>query len=151
MLKKLFAPGNDSAPTNVALLVLRLWLGLTMLINHGAEKLHKFSAMAPKFPDPLGVGHSLSLALVVFAEVAASLLLVSGLLTRFAAFVLAVNMAVAFFVAHKGQLSGEHSGELAFIYLAGYITLLFAGGGRFSVDKTVFAGGGGAKARPAAK
>jgi hypothetical protein len=27
-------------------------------------------------------------------------------------------MAVAFFVAHKGVLIGEKSGELAFVYLA---------------------------------
>ena len=50
-----------------------------------------------------------------------------GLLTRFAAVVLATNVGVAFFFAHKGALSVGHSGELAFIYLRGYISLLFAG------------------------
>src|SRR5205809_453536 len=50
-----------------------------------------------------------------------------GLLTRFAALVLATNVGVAFFFAHKGALSVGHSGELAFIYLPGCISLLFAG------------------------
>jgi len=138
MLKSIFAPGNDSLPTNLGLLILRLWLGLTMLINHGVAKLTGFSEKASGFPDPFGIGHPASLALAVFAEVVASLLLVSGFLTRFAALVLAVNLTVAFIVVHKGSLSGAHSGELAFIYLAGYLLLLFAGAGKFSVDKSLF-------------
>jgi putative oxidoreductase len=145
MLKKLFAPGSDSFLTSVGLLILRLWLGLTMLLNHGASKLKGFSDMADKFPDPLGVGHHASLGLAIFAEVVASLLLIMGLATRFPALVLLINMAVAFFVVHKGGLSGEHSGELAFIYLAGYTTLLLAGAGRISVDQSLFS----AKAKPA--
>jgi putative oxidoreductase len=139
MLKAIFAPGNDSLPTSFGLLVLRLWLGLTMLINHGVAKLKGFADMSSGFPDPFGIGHTGSLVLVVFAEVVASLLLVSGLLTRFAALVLGINLTTAFVVAHKGSLSGGHSGELAFIYLAGFVLLLLAGGGRFSVDQTLFA------------
>ena len=148
MLKSIFGPGNDSLPTSVGLLVFRLWLGLTMLINHGVAKLTGFSEKASGFADPFGVGHQVSLAMVIFAEVAASLLLVSGFLTRFAALVLSFNMAVAFLVAHKGSLSGKSSGELAFIYLAGYVLLLFAGAGKFSVDKTLFAAKASEPAKP---
>lgn len=150
MFKKLFSPANDSFGISLALLILRLWVGLTMLINHGVGKLKDFGHLSGDFPDPFHVGHPGSLVLVVFAEVVASLLLVMGLTTRFAALVLVINMAVAFFTAHKGSLSGSHSGELAFIYLATYVTLLFAGPGRMSMDKSLFGGGGG-KSKPAAK
>src|SRR5437016_2835472 len=150
MLKKIFAPGNDSFATSLALLTLRLWLGITMLINHGVGKLKDFSHLSGDFHDPFGIGHGASLVLAVFAEVVASVLLVMGLLTRFAALVLAVNMAVAFFVVHKRALSGGHSGELAFIYLAAYVALLLAGAGRMSMDKRLFAGGGG-KAKSSAE
>ena len=61
MIKKLFAPGNDSVVTSFALLVLRLWLGLTMLLEHGLTKINNFSDYAQHFPDPLHVGRSLSL------------------------------------------------------------------------------------------
>jgi putative oxidoreductase len=138
MLRKIFAPGDDSGCTHFALLLLRVWLGVTMLSNHGYEKLTTFSQKAGGFPDPLGVGHATSLALVVFAEFFCSLLLILGLLTRLGALALAFTMAVAFFKVHKGALSGAHSGELAFIYLAGYVALLFAGPGRFSVDGSLF-------------
>jgi putative oxidoreductase len=135
VLSKLVAPGNDSLPTSLGLLVLRLWLGLTLMLNHGLSKLKGFDSMASGFPDPLIVGHAASMALVVFAEVMASLLLAAGLLTWFAALVLVMNMAVAFFIVHEGALTGGHSGELAFIYLAAFVTLLVAGPGRFSLDK----------------
>jgi putative oxidoreductase len=141
MLKKLLAPGNDSFFASLGLLVLRVWLGGTLLLNHGLGKLTGFSSMSGGFPDPFGLGHGTSLALVIFAEVVAAALLVVGLVTRFAALVAAFNMAVAFIYAHKMTLTGNHSGELAFIYLAGFVTLLLAGGGAFSLDKIVFKGG----------
>jgi putative oxidoreductase len=142
MLKKLFAPGNDSLAANLGLLVLRVWLGATLLLNHGLAKLAGFSSMSSGFPDPFGIGHVASFTLVVFAEVVAAGLLALGLVTRFAALVTGFNMAVAFIYGHKLSLSGNHSGELAFIYLAGFVTLLLAGGGSISLDQSVFKGGG---------
>jgi putative oxidoreductase len=138
MIKKLFAPGNDSALTSFGLLVLRLWLGLAMFFNHGLDKLANFSEHSAKFPDPLGIGHAPSLALVTFAETAGALLLAFGLLTRFAALTLVIDLGVAFVMVHKIVLSGQGSGEMAFIYLAGYVALLIAGGGKFSWDNCLF-------------
>ena len=83
---------------SLGLLVLRLGMGLTMFLNHGMDKLKHFGELAPGFPDPLGVGHNVSLGLSVFAEFFASLLLVFGLVSRFAALVLVINMSVAFFI-----------------------------------------------------
>src|SRR5690348_4356654 len=141
MFAKIFAPGNDSFFANSGLLILRLWLGLTLLLNHGIGKLKAFDSMAPNWVDPFKIGHTASFTLVVFAEVVAASLLAAGLVTRFAALVLAINMGVAFIVAHKGSLSGGHSGELPFIYLASFVALFFAGPGRFSVDQRIFGGG----------
>jgi putative oxidoreductase len=138
MIKQFFAPGNDSTRTSVALLVLRVIVGLTMMANHGMLKLRGFSSMSSEFPDPLGVGHSGSLGLMIFAEVICSLLLVLGLVTRFAALTLAIAMTTAFFAVHKAALTGEHNGELAWIYLAAYLVLLIAGPGKLSVDAAVF-------------
>lgn len=118
-----------------ALMMLRIWLGLSMLVLHGWGKLEGFSAKAGRFPDPIGIGSTPSLALVVFAEVFCSVLLMAGFLTRFAALVLAVTMGVAFFIQHEMQLSGPGSGEMAFLYLGGYLTILFAGAGRFAFER----------------
>src|SRR5450432_4051734 len=126
MFKAIFTPGNDSALTNLALLVLRLWLGSAMFFNHGLEKLVYFKDVAPNFPDPLGIGHPVSLALVMFAEVAGSALLIIGLLTRFAALTLVMDLFVAFLMVHQTAMNGSNSGELAFIYLSGFVVLLIA-------------------------
>ena len=56
------------------------------------------------------------------------------LFTRFAALNLAATMAVAFFIAHKGAFTGDKPGELAFIYLTGFVALIFTGGGKYSAD-----------------
>jgi putative oxidoreductase len=79
-----------------------------------------------------------SLALVMFAEVVGSALLTIGLLTRFAALTLVIDLFVAFLMVHQTALTGAHSGELAFIYLSGFSALLIAGGGMISLDMVVF-------------
>ena len=135
MFKKLFVPSEDSDLTSMALLVARLWFGLAMLFNHGLDKIAHFQDLVGSFPDPLGLGQEASLVLVVFAEVLGSLLLTVGFLTRVAASVLVIDMFVAFLMVHKTAMSG---GELAFLYLAGYVTLVIAGGGLFSLDTLAF-------------
>lgn len=123
------------ANPELGLLILRLWLGLTMMVNHGYVKYQHFAENVEKFPDPFGIGPKLNLSITIGIEIIASLLLLVGFLTRTAALLLACTMGVAFFVVHKGSLApGPGSGELAFMYLAGYMTLLFAGAGRYSVD-----------------
>jgi putative oxidoreductase len=116
------------------LLLLRAWFGLTMLCNHGLDKLLTFSEKAGGFPDPLGVGSQASLVLAILGEVVCAALLTLGLFGRFAALGLAITMGVAFFMVHQGALTGESSGELAFMYLAGFVALIFAGPGSFSLD-----------------
>jgi putative oxidoreductase len=128
---------------DVGLLVLRVWLGLTMLFVHGLDKLLTFSAKVDGFPDPIGLGSGVSLGLAVLAEVVCAGLLVVGLLSRLAAFLLAVTMTVAFFVVHKASLEfGPDSGELAFVYLAGFVALILAGPGRWALDAMVFSRSG---------
>ncbi len=122
----------------MALLLLRVWIGLQMLIVHGIDKLSNFKGMAPHFPDPLGIGHTTSLGLSVFAEFFVSLLIIMGLFTRLSALILIVNMSVAFIGVHQAALTGDHSGELAFLYLMGYVVLFIAGPGRISADKILF-------------
>jgi putative oxidoreductase len=138
MFKKLFVPSDDSDLTHMALLVARLWFGLTMLFNHGFDKLAHYNDLVGTFQDPLRLGHEASLILVILAEVVGALLLTVGLMTRVAAAVLVIDMFVAFLMVHKTAMNGQGSGELAFLYLAGFVMLLIAGGGLFSLDTLAF-------------
>jgi putative oxidoreductase len=131
--------------TDLALLVLRVALGAQMLWAHGWGKLMSFSEKAATFPDPLGVGNSTSMALAIVGEVVCPVFLILGAFTRIAAVYAAITMSVAFFLVHGGKLMGEGNGELAFLYLVGFVALLIAGGGRFSVDAKLGGGASGAK------
>lgn len=131
------------ASADLGLLALRLWLGGSLLVLHGWSKVLNYSKLASTFPDPLGVGSRWSLVLAILGEVLCTVLIMIGFFTRLAALGSAVTMAVAWYLVHKMALSGPASGELAFIYLAGFVTLIIAGAGRFSVD----AGTGGNTSR----
>lgn len=132
-MKKLITFDFAPSSPDLGLLILRAWLGLSMFGIHGLDKLKTFGETAAKF-ESMGIP-KVAAAAAILAEGVASLLLVLGLATRWAAAALAVTMAVAFFAAHKGSLTpGPGSGELAFIYLAGFVTILVAGAGRYSVD-----------------
>src|SRR5262249_49148165 len=96
-------------------------------LQHFSQQLDTFSKMG--FPTPLG-------ATAIIAESICSILLIIGLATRPAALLLASTMAVAFVKVHGLALKGEHSRELAFIYLAGFVAILLGGPGKFSVDAT---------------
>jgi len=54
---------------------------------------------------------------------------------RFSALVLAGTMLVAWAITHKMKLMGAGSGELAFVYLAGFLTIVFAGTGKYGIEK----------------
>ncbi len=133
-MKKFFHLSFIPTSTDLALLVLRLGLGGSMLLLHGWAKGSKFSSMFDTFPDPLGIGNKASYLLATGGEIVGSLLLLLGLFTRFAALWLAIVMGVAFTMAHNMVLRGPGSGELALIFLVGFVTLFLAGAGRFSLD-----------------
>jgi putative oxidoreductase len=120
---------------DLGLLLVRLWFGLGMFLNHGWPKLAHFGAMSGHFMDPLGIGVKASLFLAVLAEVICAALVVVGWVTRLAAIGLAIEMGVALSLVHHGVIApGPGSGELAFLYLGAALTLVLAGAGRYSVD-----------------
>lgn len=130
-MKKLMSVTYPDWAFNIAMLVLRVGIGATM-IPHGFKKLESFSDKKDTFMDFMGLGGPLSLALVIFAEFICSGLLILGLFTRLAAIPLVITMGVALFKAHNGELFGD--GETAAIYLFGYAAIVLLGPGKISVD-----------------
>jgi putative oxidoreductase len=138
-MKKLLQMSFIPRSTDFALLVLRLWIGVTLLLNHGWGKAMNFSQTVHMFAggmDPLGLGGTTSAVLVVFAEVVAAAALAIGFATRLSALIITIELAVAFIGVHHHAMSGQGSGELAFMYLAGSVTIFLAGGGRFVLCKS---------------
>lgn len=117
---------------SLGLLVLRVGVGTMLAAGHGWEKLLTFGARSGSFPDPLGVGSQLSLALALFAELLCSIFVVLGLGTRLAAIPPLITMLVAAFAVHAGDPWAKK--ELALLYAVPFLTLLLCGGGSYSLD-----------------
>ena len=133
-MRKLLSTKYSAGAFNAAMLLLRLGLGILMM-KHGYDKLTGFTDLEPKFMNFMGMGSTMSLALLVFAEFFCSLFLILGLFTRLAAIPLIIATCVMVFKAHNGEVFGD--AETAALYLTGYLVLLFVGPGRVSVDSMI--------------
>jgi putative oxidoreductase len=133
-MKKLFSTKYSDTSFVIAILLLRLGFGLT-IIPHGFSKLVNFSKYSGNFADPFHIGHTASLVLVIFAEFFRGALIVMGLLTRLACIPLVIAMAVALgYINHWNIFGG---GQDAAVFLTGFLALLFVGPGKISVDKLI--------------
>jgi putative oxidoreductase len=120
-----------AAWTPRALSVLRIIAGL-MIIEHGMGKLLGF----PALPTYANIQPFSLLGLAGFIELIGGALLILGLLTRPAAFILSGEMAVAYFMAHapRSFFPLINDGTLAIMYCFTFLYLSAAGAGPWSVD-----------------
>jgi putative oxidoreductase len=130
-MKKLLSVSYPGWAFNLAMLVLRVGSGILMM-NHGYDKLVHFKEYSANFMNFLGLGGTVSLALVVFAEFFCSIFMILGLFTRFAAIPLIIDVAVAVVKGHDMKIFSE--GEHAAIFFLVYVAILLVGPGRISVD-----------------
>jgi len=114
---------------------------------HGAQKVfgwfggQGFGGTMESFTTKMGIPAFLAF-LAILAESGGALALISGLLTRVAAFGIACNMVVAIFTVHLpngffmnwfGKQKGEGF-EYHILVIAIAIALMIKGGGRWSID-----------------
>jgi putative oxidoreductase len=104
-----------------------------LFIQHGGQKLFNYPVPMPG--PPLELFSLIGLAGVL--EFFGGLLLLVGLFTRWTAFILSGQMAVAYFMAHAGQgfWPLANHGELAVAYCFVFLYLAAAGGGPWSLDR----------------
>jgi putative oxidoreductase len=118
--------------------VLRIMSAL-LFVEHGASKILGFppSPMhAPSGPPPPEFMAALAGA-SGWIELIGGLLLALGLFTRFSAFILSGEMAVAYFMVHapNGFFPMLNKGEIAVLYCFVFLYLSVAGGGPWSIDR----------------
>ena len=133
----------------LSLLALRLALGV-IFFYHGYEKLTRHSA------DALAAFTGLGLPSYVFyivgtLELFGAILLVMGLLTRFTALLLAIEMGVALarLDLPRGGIYAVHNYELPLAVCAAAFALVTTGAGMLSLDAATFERA--AKSRPKPK
>jgi len=129
---KILSTKYGAGAFNFSMLFLRVVFGLLIIIKHGYMKMMNFSTLHTQFYNFLGLGSNTSLVLAIFAEVLCALFIVLGLFTRIAVIPLIIMMLVAIFGANSAKPLIES--ELALLYLGAFVTLLFCGPGRASID-----------------
>ena len=144
MIRKLIQTDKD-----ISSLVLRVLLGI-VFFPHGAQKVFGwfggfgFSGTMGFFTGKMGIP-AIFAFLAIMAEFLGPLGLLSGFLTRIAAFGIACNMTVAIFMVHLpngffmnwfGNQKGEGY-EYHILAVAIAIALMIKGGGKLSVDELI--------------
>jgi putative oxidoreductase len=119
----------DERLTEITLNAFRIVFGL-MFMQHGAQKL--FAMFGREQPVELFTQFGAAGVLEFYG----GLLVVLGLLTRPVAFLLAGEMAWAFFQFHlpRGWVPIMNGGELPVLFCFGFLHLAFHGGGDVSLD-----------------
>jgi putative oxidoreductase len=109
--------------------VLRIVVAL-LFIEHGLQKYFGFPSAGPPMRALLYVQGVI--------EIVGGILLLIGVYTRVVAFILAGDMAVAYFMAHfpRSFFPAVNGGDAAVLFCFVFFYFFFAGGGAWSLDRT---------------
>ena len=135
-VRRVLLLGSISPRIDLALLVLRVWVGASLFLRHGLESSSDRRMRSANFLiHYTWVVMSVSSSRPVLTA-SFSILVVAGLGTRWAALVIFCNIFVAWgLVVHFQFLAhGVSAGEAMVLYLGGLVTIAVAGPGRFSAD-----------------
>lgn len=139
LIKKVF-----TTDAGFGALALRVPVGI-IFAAHGAQKLFGWFGGyglegTAGWMASIGLAPGMLMALLAgSAEFFGGLALVFGVLTRPAAFVLAITMLVAIFKVHfaNGLFMANNGYEFGLALLAASVALLFSGAGRASIDEMI--------------
>lgn len=130
-MKKFLSVAYRDWAFNIAMLLLRASAG-AVIIPHGYDKLIHFAENKDSFMNFMGIGHTLSYSLVLFAEFFCGMFVVLGLFTRLAVIPLVISMSVVVFKVNHGNVFGRNAE--ATLLLACFIAILLCGPGKASAD-----------------
>jgi putative oxidoreductase len=150
-MKRFFGLSFLPLNADLGLLFFRAAIAWLMIRYHGWGKLAGWkdeSMKLPKlfsldgvreefhtFPNYLGISSELSYVLVTFFETFGAIMIILGLFTRFNSLGLFITMMVAWYFHHGARFAGPNAGEMPFAYGFCFLLLVFAGAGRYSLDR----------------
>lgn len=135
LCRLLSATNANSKMTDLAFVLLRLFVGLSMGLTHGLAKMPPPQMLIDGvaglgFPMPVLFAWAAALS-----EFVGGLLVAAGLLTRPAAAFISITMLVAVFGAHGADTFDKK--EMALLYFFTMAFFALAGAGRWSLDHVI--------------
>jgi putative oxidoreductase len=127
-MRTLYANLETARP--YVLSILRIIVAL-LFLEHGLQKYFGFPSAGPPMTSLLYVQGVI--------EIVGGILLLVGAYTRVVAFILAGDMAAAYFMAHfpRSFFPAVNGGDAAVLYCFTFFYIFFAGGGPWSLDRAV--------------
>ena len=123
---------EKSINKDYAYFIFRVLVGL-LFLQHGLQKL--FGMFGGKSAELFSI-----MGLAGIIEFLAGISIALGIFARFGAFFAALQMAVAYFMAHapQGLIPILNMGELALLYFAAFLAIMAFGARRWSLEKAIF-------------
>ena len=102
-----------------------------LFLQHGLQKYFSFPSAGPQMRPIFYVQGVI--------EIVGGIFLLLGVYTRVVAFILAGDMAVAYFMAHfpRSFFPAVNGGDAAVLYCFVFFYMIFAGGGPWSLDRAL--------------
>ena len=127
-MASLYANLNRGRPYILSLLRI---IAALLFLEHGLQKYFGFPSAGPHLSPLLYVQGVI--------EIVGGILLLIGVYTRIIAFILAGDMAVAYFLVHfpHSFFPAVNGGDAAVLYCFTFLYLVFAGGGPWSLDNAL--------------
>ncbi|MEM7110574.1 MAG: DoxX family protein [Bacteroidota bacterium] len=126
---------NTSVPNHkldLALLMYRLLISLSLLNTHGIKKIMNYKEEVLHIPDPFGLGGELSTLFAIFANIVCPVFVIFGLFTRLAIIpILAITLSGLLLVHYADPWSVK---DVPLMYSLAFLLLFYLGSGKHSID-----------------
>lgn len=132
IIKKSVATTYSDTRLGLGLLFLRVFAAFALLRTHGWPKLMDLEGTMAHIPDPTGLGQTFSSYYAIFANVFCAFLVMLGLFTRWASFVVISITLSGLFIVHAADPAKIQDTPL--IYSIVFIALIILGSGKYSLD-----------------
>lgn len=132
---------TTTSSLSTGILLLRLTIGILLFIAGSGKALGWFGGYGAEkslqFYNQMGFSTFLGY-LSIYTEFIGGFLLIIGFFTRFAAFAITINMAVATLVSLPRGFMGPTGAQTPFIFLVCAVVILITGPMVYSIDYVIF-------------
>lgn len=138
IFKRLYYWSTGYSYTHLGRMFLRMFVGV-MLLQFGVRQIIDFGSEAALFPSVFGMSPETSLTVMICIEVACSLFIMVGFLTRIMTVPPFIAMIIAEHFLLKDtsaayELTWSQTGYLPMMFMGIYFFILLVGPGKISVD-----------------
>ena len=138
MLERWFFIKQVPFNRDLALLLIRIVAFTFLFVKHGWVDLSTFGALSHNFKDPIHIGPLPTLILATLSDAVCAVLILFGLVTRWAAlYTVLIHSVAAALVFHFNLIGVHANADVVTQYVGFGLALYFFGAGKYSLDAMI--------------